>query len=56
MKNNETLRENINWLINRYREELKIEKQKDILEQDLEIINCYENIIIELEYALKVSI
>ena len=56
MKNGETLRENIYWLLSQYKKELEIEKQKDVLEQELEIINCYENIIIELEYALKVSI
>ena len=54
MKNNETLRENIKWLIAQYKKELEIEKNDK--EPNYDIINDFENIIIELEYALKVSI
>lgn len=51
-----TLKQNIEFLLNQYKKELDIEnKKKDILEQDLEAITFYENIIIELEYALKIS-
>lgn len=55
MEKNKTLKENIQWLLEQYKKELTIENQKDIVEQDLEILNFYENIIIELEYALKIS-
>ena len=50
-----TLKQNIEFLLNQYKKELDIENKKDILEQDLEAITFYENIIIELEYALKIS-
>ena len=50
-----TLRENIEWLLEQYKKELKLEEQQDIDEQNFDIINGYENIIIELEFALKIS-
>lgn len=50
-----TLKQNIEFLLNQYKKELEIENEKDILEQDLEILTFYQNIIIELEYALKIS-
>ncbi len=50
-----TLKQNIMFLLNQYKKELDIESKKDILDQDLEAITFYENIIIELEYALKIS-
>lgn len=55
MYKEKTLKENIEFLLNQYKKELDIENKKDILEQDLEAITFYENIIIELEYALKIS-
>lgn len=55
MEKNKTLKENINWLLNRYRMELTLEEEKDIDDQDLYVIETYTNIIIELEYALKIS-
>ena len=51
----DTLRNNIIWLLNQYKKELEIEEQKDILEQNLDIINDYKNIITELEFALEIS-
>lgn len=53
MKANVSLRDNITWLLNQYRKELKIEKASEDANND--IINDFENIIIELEFALKVS-
>lgn len=55
MNNNKTLKENITWLLQQYKKELEIENKKDIDNQNFDIINDYENIIIELEYALKIS-
>lgn len=55
MEKNNTLKENITWLLEQYKKELKIEESQDIDDQNLDIINDYKNIIIELEYALKIS-
>lgn len=55
MEKSKTLKENIQWLLEQYKKELAIENQKDILEQNLDIINCYECTISELEFALKIS-
>lgn len=51
-----TLKQNIEFLLNLYKKVLDIENKKDILKQDLKAITFYENIIVELEYALKISI
>lgn len=53
MENNKTLRENIEWLLNQYKKELEYEKNEK--EPNDDIINDYENVITELEFALKVS-
>lgn len=50
-----TLKENIQQLIRLYKVALEEEEQKDIDEQNLERQEGYNNIIIELEYALEVS-
>ena len=55
MKKENTLRGNIEWLLEQYKKELALEEQKDILDQNLDIINDYKNIIIELEYALELD-
>lgn len=55
MRKDKTLRENIMFLLEHYKKELVIEEQKDILQQSLDIINDYKNIIIELEFALEIS-
>lgn len=55
MKKTNTLKENIQWLIEQYKKELQLEEQKDILEQNLDILDAYKNIIIELEYALELD-
>ena len=55
MENTNTLKQNIQWLLEQYKKELKIEEEQDILKQNLDVINSYKNIIIELEYALKIS-
>lgn len=52
----DTLKNNIKWLLERYKFELELEEQKDISLQNLDIINDYKNIIIELEFALDISI
>lgn len=53
MDKNNTLRENIMFLLDQYEKELKIEKNKS--DQNYDIIECFENIVIELEFALKIS-
>ena len=55
MEKGKTLKENISWLLQQYKKELKYEEEKDIEEQNFEIIDGYKNIIIELEYALEIS-
>lgn len=56
MERGKTLKENISWLLQQYKKELKIEEEKDIDEQqNFERIDGYKNIIIELEYALNIS-
>lgn len=55
MERDKTLKENLEWLIRQYQKELDIEEKKDIEEQDLDTIEHYKNIIIELEYAIKIS-
>lgn len=55
MEKEKTLKENIVWLLNQYKKELEIEESQDILEQNLDIVNDYKNIICELEFALKIS-
>ena len=55
MEKGKTLKENISWLLQQYKKEIELEEQKDIDEQNLDIIESYTNIIIELEYALKIS-
>lgn len=55
MKKDLTLKENIQQLIWLYKVALDEEEQKDIDEQNLERQEGYKNIIIELEYALKIS-
>ena len=49
------LKENISWLLEQYKKELQLEEQKDISEQNLDIITAYNNIITELEFALDIS-
>lgn len=53
MNKNNTLEENIIWILEQYAKELNIEKQKD--EPNFDVINDYENIIIELNFALEFS-
>lgn len=55
MERDKTLKENLEWLIRQYQKELDIEENKNIEEQDLDTIEHYKNIIIELEYAIKIS-
>jgi len=55
MERTKTLRQNIEWLLEQYKKELELEENQDILKQNLDIINDYKNIIIELEFALKIS-
>lgn len=55
MERGKTLKENISWLLQQYKKELKIEEEQDIDEQNLDIIESYKNIIVELEYALNIS-
>ena len=55
MKNDKTLRENIEWLIEAYKKELEEEKNKQQEEQDYMAIVNFENIIMELEFALGIS-
>ena len=52
----DTLKNNIKWLLEKYKFELELEEQKDISLQNLDIINDYKNIIIELEFVLDISI
>lgn len=53
MQSSNTLKENIQWLLKRYQEEKKYEEAKD--NPDNIIIGLYDNYIIELEWALKIS-
>lgn len=55
MEKGKTLKENISWLLQQYKKELELEEEKDIDEQNLDIIESYKNVIIELEYALSIS-
>lgn len=55
MEKKNTLKQNIQWLVEQYKKELQLEEQKDILEQNLDILNDFKNIIIELEYALELD-
>ena len=55
MEKEKILKENIVWLLNQYKKELEIEESQDILDQNLDIVNDYKNIICELEFALKIS-
>ena len=55
MLKDKTLKENIIWLLEQYKKELKLEEEQDIDEQNFDIINDYKNIIVELEFALKIS-
>lgn len=59
MEKGKTIRENVEWLLNQYKKELEITKQKDQESLECEdvsqIIWDYENIITELEYLLKIS-
>lgn len=55
MKKGATYKENIEWLLNQYKKELEAEESQDILEQNLDTINDFKNIIIELEYLLEIS-
>ena len=55
MEKDKTLRENITWLLEQYKKELELEEQKDIDEQNFDIIDSYENYIVELKFALKIS-
>ena len=52
----DTLKNNIIFLLNQYKKELEQEEKKDIDKQNIDIITSYQNIIIELEFALKISI
>lgn len=54
MKSDKTLKENITWLLEQYKKELEIEKRNE-KENNYMIIVGYENIIMELEFALKIS-
>ena len=59
MSSYQTLEENIKWLLDRYKKEVKEVKQDDNWEDingDKDtVINDMENVIIELEWALKLS-
>lgn len=55
MEKKNTLKENIQWLVEQYKKELQLEEQKDILKQNLDLVDAYKNIIIELEYALELD-
>ena len=52
MKSDKTLRENITWLLEYYKKDLEYEKTHD---NNYDTIVDYENIITELDYALKIS-
>lgn len=59
MSSYQTLEENVNWLLDRYKQELE-EVKKDDNYDDINgdkdtVINDMENVIIELEYLLKLS-
>lgn len=55
MTRTNTLRENIEWLLTQYKRELELEEQKDIEEQNLDVLNDFKNVICELECALEIS-
>lgn len=55
MKRENNIYENIEWLLSQYKKELEIEESKDIDEQNFDIIESYKNIIVELEFALRIS-
>lgn len=59
MSSYQTLEENIKWLLDRYKKEVKEVKEDDNWEDingDKDtVINDMENVIIELEWALKLS-
>ena len=55
MERTNTLKQNIEWLLEQYKKELTLEEAKDIDSQNLDIINDFKNIIIELEFALEIS-
>lgn len=55
MKRTNTLKENIEFLLQQYKKELALEEAKDIDKQNLDIITDYQNYIIELEYALELD-
>lgn len=48
-----TLKQNIEWLLNQYKKELELEKNSK--DPNYDIINDYENVITELEFALEIS-
>lgn len=55
MKSTNTLKQNIEWLLEQYKKALREEEAKDIDNQNLATIWDYQNIIIELEYALNIK-
>jgi flagellin-specific chaperone FliS len=60
MYKEQTLKENISWLLERYKQELEHAKKEDTNNSEYgydkeQFITDAENIIIELEYALKIS-
>lgn len=48
MKKENSVIENIEWLISQYKRDSEIE-------EDLELKNAYENIVIELTYIINLS-
>ena len=55
MKKENTLKENLEFLIKAYERELEEERKKDLMDQDEGKIEDYENIIYELKFAIKIS-
>ena len=53
MSSENSLRQNIKFLLERYEIELKLEEMKS--DPDWDAIMYYRNIIDELEYAIKIS-
>ena len=53
MQKEKTLRENIIWLLTRYEFEKQLEERKE--KPNYEIIEMYDNYILELKFALDFS-
>ena len=55
MDSNKTLKQNIEWLLDMYKEELQAEQKQNEESRNEDYIWCYENCIMELEFALEHS-